>query len=254
VIENAPLEKGTGSASHHTSEARISQHHQPRRQAKPATEEIYNHRGKIKTKRIYSMLTRVVPGRSSMPRLNRIAVQRIRDIERYLAGRYGFVLPGDYAAAEDLAILLNHIAQNPVDPQAKMRGSIRSWVPWMDYDERCQLVERIAKKPRRYRAKTLGQLMRVTEEEHARWGLKSIRAFTVTDADMKAKELHRERARKAAKRRAGGAVTREEYLAVFKCRTKPWEAAGVSRAQWYRRKAGTGTADETGSVRPIRED
>jgi hypothetical protein len=184
-----------------------------------------------------------------MPWLNRIAVHRIHDIERYLAGRYGRVLPeGDDAAAEDLVILLNHIAQNPVDPQAKMRGSVRCWAPWMDHDERCLLGERIVKKPRRYRAKTLGQLMRVTEEEHARWGLKSIRAFTVTDADMKAKELHRERARNAAKRRAGGAVTREEYLAGFKCRAKPWEAAGVSRRTWYRHKAGTGTRTRVGTV------
>jgi hypothetical protein len=112
-------------------------------------------------------------------RLNRIAVKRIRDIERYLAGRYGRVLPeGDDAAAEDLVILLNHLAQNPVDPQAKMRAAVHCWAPWMDHDEMCALVEMIAKKPRRYRAKTLGRLMRITAEEHATWGLESIRAHT----------------------------------------------------------------------------
>jgi hypothetical protein len=157
--------------------------------------------------------------RSSMPRLNRIAVQRIRDIEKYLAGRYGRVLPeGDDAAREDLVILLNHIAQSPVDPQAKMRGTIRSWAPWMDHDDRLALVEMIAKRPRRYRAKTLGQMMRVTEAEHARWGLTSIRPFTVTDADMRARKQRHDREAVTAKRRRSGVVSRAEYLAGFKRR------------------------------------
>jgi len=194
--------------------------------------------------------------RSSMPRLNRIAVQRISDIEQYLACRYGRVLPeGDDAAAEDLVILLNHIAQNRVDPQAKMRGSVRCWAPWMDHDERRELVERIAKKPRRYRAKTLGRLMRVTEEEHARWGLRSIRAFTVTDADMKAKELHRERARKADKRRADGVVSREEYLAAnSKSRTEPWKALNMSRPTYYRKLRAGEIPNETGPSAPLERD
>jgi hypothetical protein len=182
-------------------------------------------------------------------RLNMIAVKRIRDIERYLEGRYGRVLPDDDAGREDFVILLNHLAHNPIDPQGKMRRAIYVWAPSMAPAEGQDLVESIAKKPRRYRAKTLARLMRVTEEEHARWGLGSIWAFTWTGADMKDRERRRERKRKATKRRSAGTVDREEWLATSKSRTKPWEAMGISRAEYYRRrKAGTlhDTPSETG--------
>jgi hypothetical protein len=168
-------------------------------------------------------------------RLNRIAAKRIKDIERYLAGRYGRVVPDDDAGREDLVILLNHLAQNPVDPQAKMRAAVHSWAPSMDHDEMLALVEMIAKKPRRYRAKTLGRLMRITVQEHATWELESIWAHTTTEEDMKAKELNRERDRKRTKRRRKGMVPREEYLAAnCKSRAEPWKALQVSRAKYYR--------------------
>jgi hypothetical protein len=99
-------------------------------------------------------------------------------------------------------ILLNHLAQNPVDPQAKMLASIHCWAPWMDHDERRDLVERIAARPRRYKAKTLAAMMRLTEEEHASWGIESIWAFTWTDADVKGKSKQRDRKYQKAKRAA----------------------------------------------------
>jgi hypothetical protein len=188
------------------------------------------------SRKIDRLLMRSVPERYPTPRLNRIAVKRIRDIERYLAGRYGHVLPeGDDAAAEDLVILLNHIAQNPVDPRAKMRASIHVWGPWMDYEDRRALVDMITKRPYQYKAETLGQLMRVTEEEHALWRLESIRAHTVTDSDMKAKKQRRERERLRAVRaanRSGRKRGRPRTEGV-----RPWDALGMSRAQYYRLKA-----------------
>ena len=96
--------------------------------------------------------------------------------------------------------------------------------------------------------------MRVTEEEHALWDLKSIRAFTVTDADLKASKLHRERTRKTAKRRADGVVSRGEYLARSKSRSKPWEAAGYRCRRTWERHLKAGTLKNVASPSPHKRD
>src|SRR5262249_42905818 len=145
-----------------------------------------------------------------------VVVKRIRDIERYMLLRYGAKLPDDDAGREDLAILLHHLAQHPIDPQAKMRASIRIWARWMARDEMLALVEQIAAKPHWYKSGELGQLLRLTEAEHDRIDALSIRPFDWTDADMKKKELHRERKRKTDNRRQDGATSREEWLLVSK--------------------------------------
>ncbi len=182
-------------------------------------------------------------------RLNMVAVARVGAIERYLECRYGRQVPDDDAGREDLVILLNHIAQNPIDPQGKMRRSIHSWAPWMAPDERQELVERIAAKPRRYKAKTLGRLMRVTEEEHASWGLESIWAFTWTDADMRERDKRTRRERKRADRAAkssGRPRGRPKSDAP-----NPWDGI-CSRATYFRRKARE-TESETKNASPLLE-
>jgi hypothetical protein len=53
----------------------------------------------------------------------------------------------------------------------------------------------------------------------------------------------RDRARKAARRRAAGAVPRSKYLTQNALsRTKPWEVKGISRRTWERRRARETTA------------
>jgi hypothetical protein len=177
-------------------------------------------------------------------RLNIVVVKRIHDIERYFLLRYGAALPDDDAGRSDLVILLNHVAQNPVLPQSKMRASIQCWAAWMDRDEAKALVERIAKAPRRYRASTLGKLLRLTEEEHAIIGASSIWAFTWTEEDMKAKDRRLRRERKRAVRAANRSGRRRGRPRVGGVR--PWDVLGMSRARYYRLlKAGTLPSAET---------
>jgi hypothetical protein len=182
-------------------------------------------------------------------RLNLIAVKRIRTLERYLELRYGRPLPDDAAGCEDLVILLNHVAQNPIDPQGKMRRSIHLWAPWMPPHEAQALVGVIAADPRRYKASTLGKLLRLTEEEHAIIGAETIRPHTVTDADMKAKDRRLRRERKRAARavnRSGRKRGRPRTEGV-----RPWDALGMSRARFYRLlKAGTLPSVETRTPAP----
>lgn len=72
-----------------------------------------------------------------------------------------------------------------------------------------------------------------------------IQVFEITDDEQRqmqtiiTPELARERdaERKKAKRAAAGAMTREEYESQSKSKLKPWEAEGVSRRTWYRRRS-----------------
>jgi hypothetical protein len=123
----------------------------------------------------------------------------------------------------------------------------------MNHDERQELVERIAEKPRWYKAKTLGRLMRLTEEERARWGIDSIWAFTWTDADVRERDRATRRQRKQTTRRRQGAVPREEYEATSKSRTEPWKALNMSRPTYYRKLKAGEIPNET-SVSPLYRD
>jgi hypothetical protein len=74
-----------------------------------------------------------------------------------------------------------------------------------------------------------------------------IEALGITEAEMRAcgfrhlvsPEIARERHRLAEerRRRASGAIPRQEYEASALSRAKPWEAEGVSRRTWERRRA-----------------
>jgi hypothetical protein len=54
--------------------------------------------------------------------------------------------------------------------------------------------------------------------------------------DAKARRKERDRIDKAAKRRAAGALPRAVYEANSLSRTKPWQAMGISRRTFERRR------------------
>jgi hypothetical protein len=170
-----------------------------------------------------------------------IACLRISELERYLDHRYGLFLPDDDAGRADLVILLNHVAMNRNDPCGKMLGSIGRWAPWMDATEARSLCDKILQKPRRYKATTLGRLLRLTEEEQDLLQITTIRAFDMTDEDMLARKRSRDRKAKKAKRAAnssgrGRGRPKSEG-------PQPWEAAGASSESAHyrnRKKAAVG--------------
>jgi hypothetical protein len=98
------------------------------------------------------------------------------------------------------------------------------------------LVAMILKRPRKYRPATLRRLLRLTEDERDTLEITTIRAFDATDESMKANRQRKKREAKTAQRRSKGSVSREEYETKSTSRTKPWEAEGVSRRTWYRRR------------------
>jgi hypothetical protein len=179
------------------------------------------------------------------PSINRIAAKRIHDFERYLEHRYGCILPDDDAGREDLMILANHVAQNRHDPHRKILGSIRHWAPWMAATEAEALTQTVLKAPRRYKATTLGGLLRLTREEQMILFTETIRPFDKSDAEMKEDRKRRDREDKKAKRAAnssGRPCGRPKSEGV-----KPWATLGISKATYHRRKkaAMSGTNGET---------
>jgi hypothetical protein len=59
----------------------------------------------------------------------------------------------------------------------------------------------------------------------------------MTDEQMEEQRKAKKRARQLRRRRAKGSKPREIYLANSLTKDKPWEADGVSRATWFRRRS-----------------
>jgi hypothetical protein len=187
------------------------------------------------------------------PKINRVAKLRITDIDWYLHHRYGAGLPNDDAGREDLVLLLNHIAQNRENPYNKMIRAARLWALWMPRAEAEALVAQILEKPRRYQAKTLGRLMRLTRQEHQLGHIQTIRPFDKDDAEVAEETRRKDREKKRAKRQRNGAVSREEYLANSKSRSEPWKPLGMSRPTYYRKLKAGEISSETSASHPLED-
>jgi hypothetical protein len=83
--------------------------------------------------------------------------------------------------------------------------------------------------PYRYRKTSLIEMLQITpaEERH----MKAL----ISDGEKDRREVVRQR----EQRRAAGMIERAEYEANAAARARPWEAAGISRATWYRRHSVT---------------
>ena len=112
----------------------------------------------------------------------------------------------------------------------------RMWAPWMERRRSGGEPLRAAQRPLRWKADSLGKLLRLTDADRQRLRIKTIGACDVTKAERD--ELRR--ARWNAKRRR---QTREGYLAANTAsRSEPWKAEGISRRTWYRRRKAVGTS------------
>jgi hypothetical protein len=81
---------------------------------------------------------------------------------------------------------------------------------------------------------------RISYAQRQRLGLRTIGSYNVNKAGRKRlatkRRRERDRQRKAVERRASGKDERAVYLAGCLSRTKPWEAEGISRRTWERRR------------------
>jgi len=90
------------------------------------------------------------------------------------------------------------------------------------------------------RADAVANLLRVTMAERLALGLRTIGACDVTPAErrriMKEKKMRQDRERQSAKRNSEGRKSRSEYEKNSLSQQRPWEAEGISRRTWERRR------------------
>ena len=163
---------------------------------------------------------------------------RLADLRRVYAARYGRTLPDDDAGRDDVLILVHHLYwAGPAEGAGKrIRAGCEIAAPWMTSPEVAELHAKVVNRPLRYKADTLAKKLNLTEAERQRLHIRTIGAVDMTKAErLEARKL-RDRQTKRAKRRAQGARSRTEYEAKSISRTKPWEAEGISRKTWYKRR------------------
>jgi hypothetical protein len=158
---------------------------------------------------------------------------RLRQLERLFADRYGCTLPDDDAGRDDLYVAAMHIADGGA-PELHITAWASLWAPWASAEHVAALVAKVIANPRRWRAETLGWRQRLTDTERTRLEITTIAPIDCTKAERAKRSKERKQAVRKASRKADAAARPAPAA-----RTKPWEAAGVSRASWYRRRPET---------------
>jgi hypothetical protein len=164
-----------------------------------------------------------------------MTILRLCELERVFHYRYGGALPDDDAGRDDLVIVAHHIAHLD-DAAARILSWARLWASWMPADELQRMIADVTARPRKFRADTLGWRLRLSSADRRALGLKTIGAFDQMTAQRALRRKIQRRAREHVRRRQRGAQPRADYEASSITRGRPWEALGISRRTWYRRK------------------
>lgn len=200
------------------------------------------------------------PGRRSMaeskhrtPHHNRNAYdparQRLRELERAIRAHSGGE-PDQFLPPVARALLLIQRNRGATLGAAELLDRLEVWAqthaPAARKSQLQEATSGAIGRPFLDKADPLARRIGLTYASRQRLRIRTIGSCDVDKRARaqlaKLRKRKRERARSAAKRRAAGAATRQEFLAT-NClsRTQPWLAAGTSRRTWYRRQTTFGT-------------
>jgi hypothetical protein len=164
-----------------------------------------------------------------------LSAKTLRELERLYLHRWGRHLPDDDAGRDDLHLALAYVAG--------LEGKIE-WAadraPWLPREDAEALAAEISVAPRWLKARALSERLGLTERERIALGIETIRPIDVNDETLAERTRQKDRERKARNRKLAGAPK-----PIPLSQSKPWEAEGISKATWYRRRK----ASETKSVR-----
>ena len=163
-----------------------------------------------------------------------MASLRVRDLNRLFQARYGLTLPDDDAGRDDAAVMAHHLVGLPGNPAERITHWLELKAPWFMIGETKALIAETITHPMRWRADKLAWRMRLTAADRKALRITTIGAIDASKGQRSAQRRDRKRKAEEARRRAKGAKPRTEYEASAISRQKPWEAAGMSRATWYR--------------------
>jgi hypothetical protein len=156
-------------------------------------------------------------------------------LNRVFLDLYGPEFPDDDAGSEDLATLLRYHALHPTHGRERMKNCIETRAPWMAKETAEYLIGDLAILDPRYLRLSPAELrfrVHIHSEDRERLRAWNIPPYDLTDAQLEQRRKDKKRARDKARSKK----TRPNYLMDSISRKKPWEAEGVSRATWYRRR------------------
>lgn len=159
---------------------------------------------------------------------------------RLFRHRYGYQLPDDDAGREDLWLLLQNVSLAPAGSEKKIRAAIETWAPWLSKEEACKNIEFLAlltTYERTPTARELGECLGVTNTEREALKLWQFKPVDKTDEELAEQRRAKSRKRKKAAREKLGRPSRDVHLAKFESKQRPWEALGIHRRTWERRRA-----------------
>jgi hypothetical protein len=152
--------------------------------------------------------------------------------KRYPSGQ----LPDDEDGEELARLMLQHLNRLRDAPRRMSRWLDR-WMTGLDLASHERMISDALTVQLRYRADKLAWKLKVTVAERQALNLRTIGAIDQTREQRARLVQERKRERDRARRRVKGAKPRMQYEQAAISRAKPWEANGISRATWYRRKA-----------------
>lgn len=172
--------------------------------------------------------------RSKTGRKSSLSALRIRDLTKLYRARHGYQLPNDSIGRDCAGLMCQHLATLPDDPRKRITEWLQLWCPWISIaDAQAMLAEAILK-PKRWRADKLAWRLHLIDIDRTALRITTIGSIDVDKAQRTERRKARHRELAAQRRKAKGAKPRAQYLASIQA-DKPWIAAGISRATWYRR-------------------
>jgi hypothetical protein len=158
---------------------------------------------------------------------------------RLFRHRWGHVLPNDDAGRDDLWLLVTNVSLAAAEPEKKTRHVIEMWAPWMSREEREAYVQHVWGLDiyeRTPTARELGKRLGLTNAEREALKLWPFLPIDKTKEELAEIARARRNNRRRERARAAGVRTRATYLTELTGRPKPWIAAGMSRAAYYRKR------------------
>jgi hypothetical protein len=173
---------------------------------------------------------------------------RTAELDRLFHHRYrGDVLPDDDAGRADLRIMVHTLGRRS-DPLQRIEAWLARRAPWFAGEDRDRLVEAALDNPLRWRADTLGRMLGLTTTERALLKIRTIGPIDSTAAERKEARRLKSIERKRQIRRAAGKPFSAERMRNSVNSQAPWEAAGIARCTWFRRRARHRNATSTATV------
>jgi hypothetical protein len=133
-----------------------------------------------------------------------------------------------------------HNVVNIKDPAGALMEAAQRMGGNITEEEANQIIEEAAATPPIRDADALGAFLGLTDEMRTKLDIRTIGSTDVSSRQRARRRKNRKRVREQSRRRANGAKSRTEYLTTV-AGPRPWEAEGISRRTWYRRRAAAAT-------------